>query len=232
MLKTVLLFAFLIIALALPLTLLLTSKTNSKMLYFFTGLCIYYLSTITINFFINAWHLTEIVNLQDKMIYIVTVSLCITFFIFIFLNKILKGMDEQKSKVIYAGFAIANTFLFNLASYSNLLFISLNPTVDKLSQYYAREVAVELIDYYNAIHVFDLVLLIIEMILTFAILYSLFNDVCKHRKQGLSYVKFSGMMILLYGIMYLGLPRLMAFAAYVFMLYLTWRVGKYGVRAK
>lgn len=218
MLKTFLLFAFLILALALPLTLLITSKTKSKMLYFFSGLCIYYLSTIMVNFFINAWQLHQLNSLQDKLIYMTTISLCIAFIIFIFFHKILKVMDKQKANAIYSGFAIANTCLYNLASYSSLLFISMNPTVDQLSHYYAGDAAIELIRYYDAISAIDLLLLIVEMMLTFGILYYLFIFVSKQRDTIISYVKLSAMLIVLYAIMYSGLPRLLGFAGYIVLL--------------
>lgn len=224
MLKTVLLFAFLIIALALPLTLLIISQTKSKMLYFFSGLCIYYLSTILVNIFINAWQLHQLNSLQDRIIYMSTIGLCITFIVFIFFHKVLKEMDQSKANVIYAGFAIANTFLYNLASYSSLLLISMNPTVDELSHYYTKEAASDLIQYYDAINAFDLILLIAEMLLTFGILYYLFLYISKNRNQFKSYVKFGCFLLLLYAIMYLGLPRLLGFIGYLMLLIALYRM--------
>lgn len=220
--KLVLLGAFLLLSLVLPLVLALQNKKRGMVVSMVMGLIIYVLATIFNNFFAMCVGLSDITTSEERRIYVVFTAVALTLAVVIMgFFKNVYG-DKKQSDLIYAGFALANTFINNMNSYSFLLFIGLNNSIDSLTEYYPSDVASELFDYYGSITVSDLVLLILEMALTFFILRALFNFVCRKEKQIFNYVFFLVGVFLLYYIQYMIDNVLLGFMAYGLFLIVTY----------
>ena len=182
------------------------------------GVLIHILSTALTNFIAIAIGLEGLYLAEDKKTYVVMVTLALTIIIGIFSLFKKAYDDENTANLIYSGFSLVHTFLYNMNSYSFLLFISFNNSSEKLSKYYPIETVDELLNYYSKIELSDLVLLIAEMICGFFILKTLFCTVCKRKAQIFDYMTFIiGLFVLFYS-QYCIDNKLIVFTVYLILL--------------
>lgn len=183
------------------------------------GVLIYILSTILTNFTSLAIGLESLETVDDKKIYVVMVTLALTLVIgLLSINKRIFG-NEQKANLIYSGFALVNTFLYNMNSYSFLVFIGFHNSADQLANYYPLETANELLTYFNSISSYDILLLIVEMICQFFIMKSLFCLICSNTKKMADYLIFVvGIFILFYS-QYCIENKVLVFGIYIVLLF-------------
>ena len=78
------------------------------------GVLIYVLSTALTNFTAMAIGLESLDLAEDRRTYVVMVTLALTLVIGLFsLSKKIYG-DKDKANLIYSGFSLVNTFLYNM----------------------------------------------------------------------------------------------------------------------
>ena len=192
---------------------------------------LYLLSTSMTNFLAMAAGLSELVDSEDKLTYVVIVVLSLTLVTMMF-RVLKKGYSDQKNAdLIYSGFSLINTFVYNMSAYSILVFIAMNHSLEKLTKYYPVEVAQQLLEHYDGISISSLLLLITEMALTFWILKALFNLVCRDDSGLFEYLLFLiGLFVHFYS-QYCIENSLIVFTVYLILFFVNYR-GKLGIKRK
>ena len=229
--KTILLTVFLILSLALPLIVAFEYKKSGMLIPIVWGGLIYLLSTALANFISLASGLSSLTTADDQLTYVVIVTLSLSLVIGMFgLTKKVYS-DEKTSNLIYSGFAMINTFIYNMNSYSFLVFISVNQSVDQLAKYYPKQTSEELLKYFDNISIQNLLLLIAELFLVFLILKALFCLVCRKEAKVFDYLVFVIGLFLLFYSQYCIENKLIVFVVYL-CLFLAGYKGRMPIRRK
>ncbi|WP_294561263.1 hypothetical protein [uncultured Traorella sp.] len=221
--KLILLIIFLILSLVLPLVVAFEHKRRGMIMAMALGVLIYVLSTALTNFTAQAIGLESLNLAEDRETYVVMVTLSLTIVIVLFsLSKKIFG-DEHRANLIYSGFSLVNTFLYNMNAYSFLVFVAIHNSAEKLSAYYPMETVNELLNYYQEISSSDILLLIIEMICSFFIMKSLFCMLCRNKVQIADYLIFIvGIFIFFYS-QYCIQNKVLVFGIYIVLLFAGYR---------
>ena len=200
--KLFLLIIFLALSFALPMCYITVNRQENMLIKILSGIAIYVLSTILMNFCCKAIGYEDINQIPDIKYYVALLSLIMTFVIFVFSRFKNLYNDKKTATLIYCGFAFVNFFINNMNSYMNLLYIGMNNSIEKLSKRYPSEIAQGLLDYYNKINTIDILLLSIELIVVFYITKILFEKVINKDLKILNYLFFMIGIFLLYNIQY------------------------------
>lgn len=188
--KLFLLIIFLALSFALPMYYITVNRQENMLIKILSGIAIYVLSTILMNFCCKAIGYEDINQIPDIKYYVALLSLIMTFVIFVFSRFKNLYNDKKTATLIYCGFAFVNFFINNMNSYMNLLYIGMNNSIEKLSKRYPSEIAQGLLDYYNKINTIDILLLSIELIVVFYITKILFEKVINKDLKILNYLFF------------------------------------------
>lgn len=200
--KLFLLIIFLALSFALPMYYITVNRQENMLIKILSGIAIYVLSTILMNFCCKAIGYEDINQIPDIKYYVALLSLIMTFVIFVFSRFKNLYNDKKTATLIYCGFAFVNFFINNMNSYMNLLYIGMNNSIEKLSKRYPSEIAQGLLDYYNKINTIDILLLSIELIVVFYITKILFEKVINKDLKILNYLFFMIGIFVLYNIQY------------------------------
>ena len=200
--KLFLLIIFLALSFALPMYYIIVNRQENMLIKILSGIGIYVLSTILMNFCCKAIGYEDINQIPDIKYYVALLSLIMTFVIFVFSRFKNLYNDKKTATLIYCGFAFVNYFINNMNSYMNLLYIGMNNSIEKLSKRYPSEIAQGLLDYYNKINKIDILLLSIELIVVFYITKMLFEKVINKDFKILNYLFFMIGIFVLYNIQY------------------------------
>ena len=221
--KLILLIVFLILSLVLPLLVAFEHKRRGMIMAIALGVLIYVLSTALTNFTAMAIGLESLDLAEDRRTYVVMVTLALTLVIGLFsLSKKIYG-DKDKANLIYSGFSLVNTFLYNMNAYSFLIFVAIHNSAEDLLSYYPQETVNELLIYYNGITTSDILLLIIEMICGFFIMKALFCMICRSKVQITEYLVFMiGIFIFFYS-QYCVENKVLVFTIYIILLFAGYR---------
>lgn len=200
--KIFLLIGFLALSFALPVYYILVNRQENMLTKIITGIAIYVLSTILMNFCCKTIGYENFKQIPNVKYYVALISLTMTLVIFIFSRFKSLYQDKKTATLIYCGFAFVNFFVNNMNSYMNLLYIGMNNSIEKLSKRYPYEIAQGLLDYYNKINSVDILLLCIELIVVFYILKLLFEKVINKELKTYNYLFFMIGIFVLYNIQY------------------------------
>lgn len=212
------LIVFLALSFALPFITAYENRKRGMLVSMALGALIYIISTMITNFTASALGMKDLSLAADRKTYAVMATLAMSCAAAV--CSLIKNAydDQQTGNLIAAGFSFINTFLYNMSSYSFLVFIAMQNSVEKLSKYYPEETAAELIDYFASINAADILLLCVEMCCTFFIFKSLICTVCKKKAQLFDYSQFIvGCFIMFYSQYCIG-NRLVVFAVYAILL--------------
>lgn len=216
--KAFLLTVFLILSLSLPLLVAFENRKTGMLLSMAFGTFLYLLSTSIANFISLAIGLSDLSSGEDRLTYVVIISISLVISTGLFRMIKQAYADKKSANLIYSGFALINTFIYNMNSYSFLVFISMNNSLDKLQNYYPLETANQLLNHYNEITYSSILLLIIEMSLTFFILKSLLISVCKKDSSVFDYLFFLIGAFMLYYSQYCIENSVITFLVYLVLL--------------
>lgn len=230
--KAFLLTVFLILSLSLPLLVAFENRKTGMLLSMAFGVFLYLLSTSIANFISLAIGLSDLSSGEDRLTYVVIISISLVISTGLFRMIKQAYADKKSANLIYSGFALINTFIYNMNSYSFLVFISMNNSLDKLQNYYSLETAKQLLNHYNEITYSSILLLIIEMSLTFFILKSLLISVCKKDSSAFDYLFFLIGAFMLYYSQYCIENSVITFIVYLVLLLVNYsqffaKKGKY-----
>lgn len=229
--KILLLILFLALSLGLPLWMAFVNRERGMLVSIAQGVLIYLLSTVLNNFFSRMVGLESLELPDDRKIYAVLMTLSLTIAVGIFaLLKVYR--DERKSCLIYVGFSLVNTFIYNTNSYGILLYIAANHSEEKLSGLYPAETARELLAHYDGISVSELLLLNVELLFSFFILGMLIRAICQKGRKAFDYLLFVVALFLFFGTQYCIGNRLIGFTVYVILLLVGYRDKIKGAKAK
>ena len=189
-------------------------RSDKKIVGLFFGIVIYALTTALISFFAQAWKVTQYVTVTERIAYITLLSIILALVLFGVSKTAKSVFTKQNAPAIYAGYGFVNTFIYNMSSYGLLFLVGFFKGSDKLEQMYGNDYAAQLRDYFDSISNVDAVALILELLLTFYILYKLFTDYISGEKGLRDLLRFFLLTMSMYLIQFLSPNALVAFACY------------------
>lgn len=220
--KLLFLILFLALSLALPLWMAYRNRETGMLVSIAQGVLIYLLSTAINNFLSRVAGLESLTLAEDRKTYAVLMTLSLSVAVGVFaLCKTYRG--KKKSGLIYAGFSLANTFVYNANSYGILVYVATHHSEEKLTQLYPAETAAELLTYYDGISVGDLFLLNVELLFSFFILGALLGSICRKGRGGFDYLLFVVTLFVFFGAQYCIGNRLIGFVVYLLLIIVGYR---------
>mgnify|MGYP005875356277 CR=1 FL=1 len=172
MLKLILLSILGVAGLALPLTLILTAKEKPKIPGVLFGAAFYLTANLFLNVFKNAWSL-NLDTPTSTVFYLMTTVLTWTLTAALFFRRF-RPASLGRISLIYGGYALINTFVVTMASYSPLIQYGLLEVSGQSAQLPAASAAI-LSAAYASLGPLELILALIELVVVFLILAQLFR---------------------------------------------------------
>lgn len=215
--KILLLILFLSLSLGLPLWTAFRNRERGMLVSIAQGVLIYLLSTALSNLFSRVVGLQSLTLPEDRKTYAVLMTLSLTMAVGVFALFRAYG-DERKSGLIYAGFSLVNTFIYNTNSYGILLYVAANHSEEKLTAVYPAETAQALLAHYDGISVSEMLLLNVELLMSFFILAALLGHICRKGRNLWDYLLFVVGLFVFFGSQYCIGNRLIVFAVYAALL--------------
>lgn len=172
MLKLILLSILGVAGLALPLTLILTAKEKPKIPGVLFGAAFYLTANLFLNVFKNAWSL-NLDTPTSTVFYLMTTVLTWTLTAALFFRRF-RPASLVRISLIYGGYALINTFVVTMASYSPLIQYGLLEVSGQSAQLPAASAAI-LSAAYASLGPLELILALIELVVVFLILAQLFR---------------------------------------------------------
>lgn len=172
MLKFILLSTLIVTGLVLPLMLILSAKKKPKIPDVLFGAGFYLTANLNLNILKNAWTL----NLDTPgfpFFYLITAVLTWTLTAALLFHRV-RPASLDRISLIYGGYALINTFVVTMATYSPLIQYGLLEVSGQTARIPA-ETAVLLSTAYTAIGPLEFFLALIELVLVFLILAQLFQ---------------------------------------------------------
>ena len=210
MLKLILLSMLGAAGLALPLTLIFMAKEKPKIPGVLFGAAFYFTANLFLNVFKNAWSL-NLDTPSSTFFYLITAVLTWMLTAALFFRRA-RPASLDHIRLIYGGYALINTFVVTMASYSPLIQYGLLEVSGRTGQI-PGELAVVLSAAYAALSPLALVLALIELVLVFLILAQLFQRLlADNSMKGLA--EFGLGLFLLMVIQYGKWGELISFIAY------------------
>lgn len=220
--KLLFLILFLALSLALPLWVAYRNRETGMLVSIAQGVLIYLLSTAINNFLSRVAGLESLALTEDRKTYAVLMTLSLSVAVGVFaLCKAYRG--KKKSGLIYAGFSLANTFIYNANSYGILVYVATHHSEEKLTGLYPAETAAELLAYYDGISVTDLILLNAELLFSFFILAALLGTICQKGRGLFDYLLFVVTLFVFFGTQYCIGNRLIGFTVYALLILVGYR---------
>ena len=167
MLKLILLSILGVAGLALPLTLILTAKEKPKIPGVLLGAAFYLTANLFLNVFKNAWSLN--LDTPTSTVFYLTWTLTAALFF-----RRFRPASLGRISLIYGGYALINTFVVTMASYSPLIQYGLLEVSGQTAQLPAASAAI-LSAAYASLGPLELILALIELVGVFLILAQLFR---------------------------------------------------------
>lgn len=172
MIKLILFSVLAVMSLALPLSLIFTSGTKPKIPWVLLGAGYYLTANLILNLFKNAW-MMKLEPFGAMLFYLIITVMTWTLTASLFFRR-LSAVESGKMSLIYGGYAMINTFVASMVSYSPLIQYGLLSLRGQTDQIHA-EVAVLLHSAYSTIQAKDIILAGIELLFVFLIIAQLFQ---------------------------------------------------------
>ena len=172
MLKLILLSILGVAGLALPLTLILTAKEKPKIPGVLLGAAFYLTANLFLNVFKNAWSL-NLDTPTSTVFYLITAVLTWTLTAALFFRRF-RPASLGRISLIYGGYALINTFVVTMASYSPLIQYGLLEVSGQTAQLPAASAAI-LSAAYASLGPLELILALIDLVVVFLFLAQLFR---------------------------------------------------------
>ena len=172
MIKLILFSVLAVMSLALPLSLIFTSGTKPKIPWVLLGAGYYLTANLILNLFKNAW-MMKLEPLGAMLFYLIITVMTWTLTASLYFRR-LSAVESGKMSLIYGGYAMINTFVASMVSYSPLIqygLLSLRGQTDQIH----GEAAVLLHSAYSTIQAKDIILAGIELLFVFLIIAQLFQ---------------------------------------------------------
>lgn len=172
MIKLILFSVLAVMSLALPLSLIFTSGTKPKIPWVLLGAGYYLTANLILNLFKNAW-MMKLEPFGAMLFYLIITVMTWTLTASLFFRR-LSAVESGKMSLIYGGYAMINTFVASMVSYSPLIQYGLLSLRGQTDQIHA-EAAVLLHSAYSTIQAKDIILAGIELLFVFLIIAQLFQ---------------------------------------------------------
>lgn len=214
MVKLILFSVLAVMSLALPLSLIFTSGTKPKIPWVLLGAGYYLTANLILNLLKNAW-MMKLEPLGAMLFYLIITVVTWTLTASLFFRR-LSAEESGKISLIYGGYAMINTFVASMVSYSPLIQYGLLSVSGQTDQIPA-EAAALLHSAYSTIQAADIVLAIIELLFVFLIIAQLFR-ILLAGKGPRRFIEFAAGLFAYMLIQYGQWGTGVSFIAYIFLL--------------